>query len=166
MLAPESAEPLGTLASLCRPARQCCDSLYQPLATQQPRSPHRKGTPPSGRKEGHLLGWSAFLLAHTAHLPAHTKHSFSNQLPRFELFNKAFCFDLVFFFFFPLSSTAKIPDPAVAKIKDFLLVFSLSSVPVDWEGPRDGLLFPCQMQRGYLSSGGAYTGIRHYSALC
>lgn len=61
----------------------------------------QEGDPPSGRKEGHLLGWSAFLLAHTAHLPAHTKDSFSNQLPRFELFNKAFCFDLVFLSFFP-----------------------------------------------------------------
>lgn len=82
-------------------------------------------------------------------------------------FSTGFLFWFCFFFFFsPLSSTAKIPDPSVAKIKDFLLVFSLSSVSVDWEGPRDGLLFLCQMRRGYLSSGGAYTGIGHYSALC
>ena len=156
---------------------QACPSVLWPsvpaLSSSAAAFSPQEGDPPTqpqaGKKGTSLAGPPSFLPTQ-AHLPAHTKDSFSNRLPRFELFNKAFCFDLVFFFlfffFFPLSSTAKIPDPAVAKIKDFLLVFSLSSVSVDWEGPRDGLLFPCQMRRGYLSSGGAYTGIRHYSALC
>lgn len=86
------------------PLQACPSALWQSvpaLSNAAAAFSPQEGDPPSGRKEGHLLGWSAFLLAHTAHLPAHTKDSFSNQLPRFELFNKAFCFDLVFFSFFP-----------------------------------------------------------------
>lgn len=112
---PEPTEPPGTLASSAGLPISAGAQSVPAIAAQQRILPTGRDPPTPGRKEGHLLGWPSFLLAHTAHLHAHTKDSFSNQLPRFELFNKAFCFDLVFFSFKLHSCT----DPAVAKIKDF-----------------------------------------------
>lgn len=99
---PLLAFPGSTVTACTSPSRRCH------------ASPHRKGTNPTP------AFWKAQAppcmaltpLCPCSLSPVHTKDSFRNWLPGFELFNEAF--------FFSLSSAAQIPDPAVAKIKDFL----------------------------------------------
>lgn len=69
------------------------------------------------------------------------------------------------FFFFSLSPTAKIPNPAVAKIKDFLPSF-LSQLSFRWPGKtKRWITAPLPDVERVLGYQGASRRISHYSGL-
>lgn len=161
MLAPKPAEPRGKLTFLHAPPYQAVwqsvPALSNAAAMFLPTG--RAPIPWHGRQDSPGTSLQGLIPP-----SPHSKRLTQKTLSETGYLDLNFSTRL-FVFFSPLSSIAKIPDPAVAKIKDFLPSF-LPRLSFRWLGKtKRRITVPLPNGEGARAPE-ACCGIGHYSAWC